>query len=145
MTGASDPTLTLRLPNRLGAIPQAAEAIAAFCRENGVPQAASGHLNQAIDEAVTNTIDYGWPDGGDHEVTIALTIGANMIEAVISDNGVAFNPLRMPPPDLEADIDMRPIGGLGVHLVKSLMDSVDYRHEGGRNVLTMRKTFVRAG
>ncbi len=61
--------------------------------------------------------------------------------AEISDDGVAFDPLKVPPPDLTADLESRPIGGLGVHFVKTLMDEVAYRREGDRNVLTMRKRF----
>ncbi len=62
--GASEPTLALRVANRLAAISGAAEEIARFCRGHRVPEAAIGHLNLALDEVMTNTIEYGWPDGG---------------------------------------------------------------------------------
>ncbi len=141
MTGSTaGRTLTLRLDNRLDAIAPATEEIERFCQDHGVPAAAIGHLNLALDEALTNTISYAWPTGGDHQMTVTLQIGADEIEAEISDDGIAFNPLEVPPPDLDADLDDRPVGGLGVHFVKTLMDSAAYRREDGRNVLVLRKS-----
>lgn len=138
-------SLSRRLPNRLAAIGEAADEIALFCETHGVPPAAIGHLNLALDEAMTNTIAYGWPEGGDHEIALVLSVGDGVVMAEISDDGRAFDPLQVPPPDLDADLESRPIGGLGVHFMKTLMDEVAYRHEGGRNVLTMRKRFVAGG
>ena len=72
----------------------------------------------------------------------SLSVGDGVVMAEISDDGRAFDPLQVPPPDLDADLELRPIGGLGVHFMKTLMDEVAYRREGGRNILTMRKRFV---
>jgi anti-sigma regulatory factor (Ser/Thr protein kinase) len=139
---ATGPVLSLRLPNRLAAIGETAGDIARFCKAHGVPEAAIAHLNLALDEAMTNTIEYSWPDGGDHELALTIAIRNGAVVAEISDDGIAFDPLKVPPPDLESDIESRPVGGLGVHFVKTLMDDVGYRRDGGRNVLTMRKRFV---
>jgi anti-sigma regulatory factor (Ser/Thr protein kinase) len=141
MGGAPLPVFHRRLPNRLAAIGETADEIAAFCALHRVPETAIGHLNLALDEAMTNTITYGWPEGGDHEVVLTLTVEKGALTAEVSDDGRAFNPLEVPPPDLGADLESRPVGGLGVHFIKTLMDAVSYRREGGRNVLTMRKRF----
>lgn len=133
--------LTLRIANRFDAIPAATEVIERFCRSRGVPDATIGHVNLALDEALTNTISYAWPQGGDHEATVTLRIGAKAVEVEVSDDGVPFDPLDTPSPDLEADIDARAIGGLGVHVIRTLMDTVNYRRAGDRNVLTLRKSF----
>jgi anti-sigma regulatory factor (Ser/Thr protein kinase) len=145
MTGGSEPTLTLRLPNRLAAISVAAAEIARFCKGHQVPEAAIGQLNLALDEALTNTIAYAWPAGGDHQMTLTLRVDEGAVVAEVSDDGVAFDPLKVPPPDLTADLESRPIGGLGVHFVKTLMDEVAYRRVGDRNVLTLGKRFVAEG
>lgn len=142
---ASGPVLRLGLPNRLAAIGEAAGEIESFCETHGVPKAAIGHLNLALDEAMTNTIAYGWPGGGDHEIALTVTIGGGALLAEISDDGRAFDPLEVPPPDLESDLESRPVGGLGVHFMKTLMDDVAYRREGGRNILTLRKRYAAAG
>jgi serine/threonine-protein kinase RsbW len=142
---ASGPVLTLRLPNQLAAIGEAADEIATFCETHGVPPSAVGHLNLALDEAMTNTITYGWPEGGEHEITLTLSVSGGAVVAEVSDDGRAFDPLQVPPPDLDSDLESRPIGGLGVHFMKTLMDDVTYRREGGRNILTMRKRFAAGG
>lgn len=145
MSAASTgPVLRLRIPNRLAAIGETAADIARFCAGHGVPEGAIGHLNLALDEAMTNTIEYAWPDSGDHELALTLAIGEGAVTAEISDDGIAFDPLKVPPPDLESDLASRPVGGLGVHFVKTLMDEVAYRRDRGTNVLTMRKRFAPA-
>ncbi len=142
---ASAPSFDRRIPNRLAAIGEAAEEIERFCESHGVPQGVVGHLNLALDEAMSNTIAYGWPDGGDHEIELTLNVGAGVVSVELSDDGRPFDPLKVPLPDLEADLESRPIGGLGVHFIKTLMDEVAYRREGGRNILTMRKRFMADG
>ena len=139
---AADRTLTLQLPNRLSVIGETADGIAEFLRGHGVSERAIGHLALALDEAMTNTIAYAWPEGGAHELTLAIVVADGMVVAVISDDGIAFDPLEIPPPDLESSLEDRPIGGLGVHFMTTLMDEVTYRREGERNVLTLRKQAV---
>src|SRR5690606_17900085 len=112
-----------------------------FLRSNGVPERAIGHLALALDEAMTNTIAYAWPEGGDHELRLDMDVAGGTVVAVVSDDGIAFDPLEVPPPDLESSLEDRPVGGLGVHFMKTLMDAVAYRREADRNVLTMTKHF----
>ena len=139
-TGA-ERTLTLDLPARLSIIGETADGIADFLRAGGVSERAIGHLALALDEAMTNTIAYAWPEGGDHELTLAMVVEDGAVVAVVSDDGIAFDPLEVPPPDLESSLEDRPVGGLGVHFMKTLMDDVSYRREGERNMLTLRKQF----
>lgn len=138
---APDRTMTLRLPNRLSIIGETADDIAIFLRDRGVPERAIQHLALSLDEAMTNTIAYAWPTGGEHELMLVLEVAEGRVIAVVSDDGIAFDPLEVPPPDLESSLEDRPVGGLGVHFMKTLMDEVTYRREGDRNVLTMRKSF----
>ena len=141
---AAERKLTLHLPNRLSVIGETADGIADFLRGQGVPERAIGHLALALDEAMTNTIAYAWPQGGDHELTLALAVDDAAVVAVVSDDGIAFDPLEVPPPDLESSLEDRPVGGLGVHFLKTLMDDVAYQREGERNVLTLRKNYAAA-
>jgi len=139
---AASETLTLRLPNRLSIIGETADDIAAFLRARGVPERAIHHLALSLDEAMTNTIAYAWPSGGDHELMLVIDVADGIVVAVVSDDGIDFDPLEVPPPDLESSLEDRPVGGLGVHFMKTLMDEVVYRREDDRNVLTMRKSFA---
>src|SRR6185436_11829364 len=96
-------------------------------------------VNLALDEVVTNVVLHGFADASGHEVEAHIVVSDGVITAEVKDGGRAFNPLDAPPPDLTAPLDERSLGGLGIHLVKSLMDRVEYRRDGEKNVLTFRK------
>ena len=97
-------------------------------------------MNLALDEVVTNVIRYAHDDDGrQHQIVVRLALEQDVLTAQVEDEGRAFNPVEAPAPDIGASIDERPIGGLGIHLVRSVMNSVEYRREDGRNVLTMKK------
>jgi anti-sigma regulatory factor (Ser/Thr protein kinase) len=97
-------------------------------------------VNLVLEELIVNTMNYGYDDDERHEIEIALTSDADVFTVEIIDDGHAFNPLSdAPGPDLEAAIEDRPIGGLGIHLVRSIMDELYYRREQDRNHLTLIK------
>jgi sigma-B regulation protein RsbU (phosphoserine phosphatase) len=102
-------------------------------------------LSLALDELVTNTITYGYEDQGTHEIRVRLTVANGRLSAEVEDDGRPFNPLTAPAPDLTSAVEDRPVGGLGIHLVRSLMDDVDYRRESGKNHLIMSKRLTSSG
>ena len=129
----------VKLKNDLAEITRLAEELEAFCEANGVSMDTVMALNLALEEAVTNIIDYGYGPDGDHEVTVELMIDDGNIQATIGDDATEYNPLAHEDPDVNAPLEERRVGGLGVLLVKKLMDTVSYARTDGRNVLTMRK------
>jgi anti-sigma regulatory factor (Ser/Thr protein kinase) len=96
-------------------------------------------LNLALEEIVTNVISYAFDDDEEHEVEVDLSVNGNALEAVVKDAGEAYDPTDAGPPDLEAPVEDRPVGGLGVHLVKEMMDEVSYSRVGDKNVLSLKK------
>ena len=74
---------------------------------------------------------------------MTLALEGDELTIRVEDDGRAFDPLQAPPPDLDLPLEERPVGGLGIHIVRSVMDAVEYQRRGGRNVLTMRKTIGR--
>jgi anti-sigma regulatory factor (Ser/Thr protein kinase) len=101
-------------------------------------------INLVLDEVITNVIDYGFEGvDGEPEIRLTLTLEGDELTIQVEDNGRAFDPLQAAPPDLEAPLEDRPVGGLGIHLVRSVMNTVEYDRRGGRNVLTMHKTISR--
>jgi serine/threonine-protein kinase RsbW len=92
----------------------------------------------AVEEVITNIIVHGYRGPGS-EIHLSGHFTSNHIEIRITDSAPRFDPLSMPEPDLDADIDERRIGGLGIYLVRQVMDTVSYRYENGKNVLTMEK------
>lgn len=130
----------LTLSNRLDELPRLAEFVEAFGAASGLAPADVYKLNLVLDELVTNIVSYAYRDDGAHAVEVCLAVTGDRLCAVLSDEGVAFDPLReAPEPPLEGELADRPIGGLGLHLVRSLMDEVNYRRVDGHNELTLVK------
>jgi anti-sigma regulatory factor (Ser/Thr protein kinase) len=133
--------LTIRIANDLAAAAQVVEAAEAFCAKRGVPAKAAYHIGLAIDEALTNTINYGFPEGGRGEITLELERRGKDILVELIDDGSAFDPLSAPEPDLTSPLQERKIGGLGVHMIRTFMTEAAYSRDGGRNHLRLRKRF----
>jgi anti-sigma regulatory factor (Ser/Thr protein kinase) len=104
-----------------------------------LPSRALYSVNLALDEAVTNVVLHGFKENEKGQITIRLTVKGRELSAAVDDDGREFNPLTLPTPDLQAPLETREVGGLGIHLIKSLMDHVEYQRNGDRNLLTMRK------
>ncbi|MBC5632566.1 ATP-binding protein [Parabacteroides hominis] len=99
----------------------------------------SMQIKLALEEAVTNVILYAYPDKKDQDIRIDMSCENKRLTIVITDTGIAFNPLERQEPDLTLSLEERPIGGLGIFLVKQLMTEVTYSHSDGKNILTMTK------
>jgi serine/threonine-protein kinase RsbW len=141
-TGVSNERLHLRIANDLAELSRVAESVDEFCVRQDIPPGCAFKLNIALEELLTNTISYGYGDEERHEITVDLAREGETIVTEISDDARPFDPLKAPPPDLDSAIEDRRIGGLGVHLVKTLMDDVTYAYRDGRNHVTLRKKIV---
>jgi len=92
----------------------------------------------AVEEVITNIIVHGYkkPGGGIH---LSCKGSPDLVRIRVADSAPQFDPLSVPEPELEGDIDERRIGGLGIYLVRQVMDALSYRYEDGRNILTLEK------
>ena len=131
--------MSVTLVNDRSEVERLSRLVDAFGVAEGLQPDAIFSVNLALDEVVTNIIRYAHDDGRQHPIVVRLTLEPGVLTVEVEDDGRAFNPLEAPAPDLHASIEDRPIGGLGIHLVRSVMTSVEYRREDGRNVLTMKK------
>ena len=132
-------TRKLVLPNDIATIPQLNEFINTVAEEVGLDMSLTMSLNLAIEEAVVNVMDYAYPEGQRGDVDIEVTADQQWLTFVISDTGIAFDPTAKEDVDTTLSAEERPIGGLGIFLVRQLMDVIDYKREGNKNVLTLRK------
>jgi len=100
----------------------------------------AARLLLVVEELLTNLAKYGYPDGTPGRAELTLDRDDTHWRLELVDDGAAFDPLAAPPPpDLDAEIEDRAVGGLGLHLVRSLAEQARYRREGGRNRLTMSR------
>lgn len=130
--------------NALKELPRLAAQIEAFARAEGIPEAEVPRLQLVLDEALTNSINHGFPDGGAHEIRIAASVADGVVEFRIEDTGIPFDPTQdAAAPDLNASIEERRIGGLGVHLMRTMMDEMHYQRVDGRNSLVLRNRVAR--
>ena len=127
----------LILHNNIQQIPQLADFIETIANEMRLDQSLAMSLNLALEEAVTNVILYAYPAGSDGLVDIEAIMGKDILEFIISDSGVAFDPTAAPEADISLGVEDRPIGGLGIFLVRNIMDTVSYQRTDGKNILSM--------
>ena len=112
----------------------------AFWRAEGLPEDAVFPFELSLEELFMNVAMHGTDDpGSPPTVHLRLRHERDRVEVIFRDRGTAFDPLTLPPPELSDDVDARTVGGLGVFLVREMMDEVDYRHEDGWNSLRIAK------
>ena len=129
----------LILHNDIQQIPQLADFMETIAEEKHLNQNDTMSLNLALEEAVTNVILYAYPDGSDGLVDIEAVLREHSIEFTITDSGFPFDPTVVPEVDITLLADERSIGGLGIHLVRQIMDEVRYQRLDNKNVLTLIK------
>ena len=135
----NEETLEISLVNDLKEIARVAEQIDEFCASQDLTSEVAYAVNLALDEILTNTISYGYDDDEPHRIEIILSLEVEALVIVIVDDSAAFDLSNAPTPDVGASLEERPLGGLGLFLVHQMMDSVEYRREGGRNIVTLKK------
>jgi serine/threonine-protein kinase RsbW len=128
--------LDYKAPARLEEIEKLAEAVNQALPDSDLAFAA----NLCLEELIINTILYGLKGAADRFVHVQISLSDEWLEIVLKDDAPRFDPFRQAPkPNLELDIDERPIGGLGVHIVKTLMDEAHASYDGAGNSIVLRK------
>lgn len=107
--------------------------------EVGIDPSQAMSLNLALEEAVTNVILYAYSEGTVGEVCIDAVWDAGQLTFTVTDSGKPFDPTGKEDADITLSAEERPIGGLGIFLVKQLMDEIKYERVDGKNILTMKK------
>lgn len=136
-------TITLR--SDIAELSRVMTLVDAFCSAMKASKADTSALHLAVEEIVTNVIMHGYAVGSQHTFTITLeAIGDDRVRAVVTDDAAAFNPLAQPDVNTSLPLEERPVGGLGVHLVRKLMDVCLYERRGTHNIFTMERQLNRA-
>jgi len=111
----------------------------AFCQSAEVPAKTCYMLQVVLEELVLNSVKYGECEAKEGAIRLEMRRENEEGRIVFSDEGIRFNPLDVPSPDLTGSINDRPLGGLGIHLVRSFMPSIRYERHEGRNYLYLSR------
>ena len=130
---------SLTLPNDVQQVSKLAEFVDTVCEAAGLDMGVCMQMNLAIEEAVVNVMKYAYPPEVNGTVSIDATISDKGLKFVISDNGIPFDPTAKAEVDTSLSAEERGIGGLGIHLIRQIMDSINYEYIDGRNILTLLK------
>ena len=130
---------SLTLPNDIEEVPKLAAFVDEVCEVLGFDMQTTMSLNLAMEEAVVNVMNYAYPAGTHGDVNIEAEANDERLKFTIIDRGAPFDPTTKVNVDTTLSVEDRPIGGLGIHLMRQLMDSINYERINGKNVLTLRK------
>jgi anti-sigma regulatory factor (Ser/Thr protein kinase) len=115
------------------------EFISDCCARSNVPDETVFELKLAVDEACTNIIEHGYKGMNPGSIILSFRIESDRILVQITDFGHVFEPASAPKPDVEAALEDRPLGGLGLFLIYKTMDNIDYESSEDGNTLTFTK------
>jgi len=110
-----------------------------FAKQENLSRVVAFAAELALEELLTNTISYGYGDKSGQLIEIRLEVLGDQLIIRTVDGALAFDPRTAKEPNTELSLKKRALGGLGVHLIKNLMDRVEYRHKDGKNHVTLRK------
>lgn len=129
----------IRITNNIDEIGKLTEFVEELGAELSLPMETTMHINLALEEAVSNIIMYAYPQRETHEIMLKTTVTKNQIIFLLTDNGLSFDPTDAPDVNLDVPVEERKIGGLGIFLIRSIMNEISYQRLDGENRLIMIK------
>ena len=130
---------SIKIRNRISEMPKIIEYFESFARENDLHRASIQKFNIVLDELLNNIISYAFKDDDEHHILVKFQLKYLRLIITIEDDGIPFNPFRTESPDIELSISERNLGGLGVHIVKNLVDEYHYIRQSKRNIINLIK------
>ena len=135
----SKKSYSFELKSSLSELDRLCENLETFGKKFGFSKKLIFEINLALDELFTNIISYGFKDDDEHVIKVTLTPDKDELCLCIEDDGMPFNPIDFETPDVSCSVEECKIGGLGIHIMKKLMDDVCYERCGDKNVLNLKK------
>jgi sigma-B regulation protein RsbU (phosphoserine phosphatase) len=134
-------SFSISVPNELSSIDLVNDKFQAFCAENDLSEDVVRRTSVVFDELLNNIVSYGFDDDGHHEIDVRVSFDGRRLVVEILDDGRPFNPFLQESPDTTLPLEEREVGGLGIHLVRKMMDEVAYERRINRNVVRLVKRF----
>lgn len=134
-------TSSLLIANEMAELKRLPQLVEEFGEANCFPPKLIFQITLILDELVTNSISYGYMEPGGHQIRIDLSFKDQRLTIRLEDDAGPFNPLEAPPPELDLPLEERnrQVGGMGIHLVRTLVDQLNYERVDGKNVLVLTK------
>ena len=132
-------TYSFELKSDLSELDRLCQNLEEFGQKFGLSKKLIFEINLALDELFTNIISYGFQDDKEHVVKVTLTPENDLLCLCIEDDGKPFNPIEFDSPDVACSVEKCKVGGLGIHIMKKLMDEICYERCGDKNVLNLKK------
>ena len=129
----------LTLLNRRPEIARAQDELERFATRHALPNRPLHDVQLAMEEHLTNVVNHAYQDEQEHRIKVRFMFKRPELRIEVEDDGRPFNPLEHPTPDLSVPLDQRPVGGVGVHMMRKSLDGLEYRREKERNILVMVK------
>lgn len=129
----------IRIANNLEEISHLYEFIEELGEVLDLSSETTMNINLALEEAVANIIMYAYPEGEQHEILLKVTSNPQQLIFLLTDKGQVFDPTQVPDAEINLPIEERAIGGLGIFLIRSIMNEVSYQRLGDENLLIMKK------
>lgn len=130
---------TLIIKNDIAELNRMVDFLETLEAEGVLPTALLGPINLVLEEALSNVIFYAYDTQGSEEIKVDFHFDEKQMKIVISDGGKAFDPTLEVDPDISLGVEERPVGGLGIYLIRKLMDEVSYSRVEEMNVLSLVK------
>jgi anti-sigma regulatory factor (Ser/Thr protein kinase) len=134
----SEDSFLRTIPSDINEIPAISRALEILMQAHGFAEDDILDTQLAVEEAITNIIEHGYGEAGGG-ITVSCHADPGTIEVQLEDRAVPFDPLTLPEPDLVSEVGDRKIGGLGIFLIRQVMDDIRYRFEEGKNILLLTK------
>ncbi|HVS13396.1 MAG TPA: ATP-binding protein [Thermoanaerobaculia bacterium] len=129
--------LRLAFANRRDELTRVIAEVEAFAEEHRLSARDRFVLNLVVDELATNLLEHSAAPAGQRAIELRARVHAGRLELELEDDGAAFDPLTIPPPTADQPVRERPIGGLGIHLVRQTVDDIRYQRRGDRNCVSV--------
>lgn len=133
----------ITLPNDVQTVTELGLFVDEVCESVGFDMSTTLKINLAIEEAVVNVMNYAYPTGTKCSVDIDAQVNNGGLDIVISDSGTPFDPTQKGEVDTTLSAEERSVGGLGIHLIRQIMDTINYKRVNNKNVLTLHKKLTK--
>ena len=117
-------------------------AVKDFCEENSLSGEVTHDIHLVLEEVFSNIVFYGFCDQDEHQIFISLSLRNNTLVLEINDDGIPFNPLKSEAFNPKIPLEERETGGMGIHIVRELVDEIEYYRKQNKNILVMKKNNI---